>query len=136
MKDTVFDQVIFSISIVYSRSMFEEMKVLDQQILISIVATIIAIISTQFHKLWDKTTQQFMSKEKKKHFVWRRIVSQWLHILQMISTFIAIHILVDIVNGMILNTERFYYEKFLFPVITIMFCIGGVTVFDHHFFSE
>ena len=134
MRDEVFDQVIFSVAIVYSRSMFEEIKDLDQHILISMVGTIVAIISTRLHKKWDSVTTTFKVKEKNA-FVWRAIVSQWLKILQMISTFIAIHNLVDLVNDMILNTERFYYESFLFPVITIMFAIAAVTLFDHHFFS-
>ena len=133
MTDTVFDQVIFSVAIVYSRSMFDEIKELDQHILISIVATIIAIFSTQFHKRWKDTTDKLQSKDKS--FLWRTIVAQWLKILQMISTFIAIHNLVDLVNEMILNTERFVYEAFLFPIITIMFSIAAVTLFDHHFFK-
>ena len=133
MKDEVFDQVIFSVAIVYSRSMFEEIKELDQHILISIVATIVAIISTQFYKVWNASTNKLQSKDKV--YLWRSIVAQWLKILQMISTFIAIHNLVDLVNEMILQTERFYYEAFLFPSITIMFSIAAVTIFDHHFFS-
>tara|TARA_B110001452_G_C15068511_1_gene372931 strand:+ start:388 stop:792 length:405 start_codon:yes stop_codon:yes gene_type:complete len=134
MKDAVFDQVIFSVAIVYSRSLFEEIKELDQHILISIFATIIAIISTQFYKLWTETTKKLQNKDKT--YLWRNIVAQWLKILQMISTFIAIHNLVDLVNAMILNTERFYYESLLFPAITIMFSIAAVTLFDHHFFSS
>jgi len=133
MKDAVFDQVIFSVAIVYSRSLFQEIKELDQHILISIVATIVAIISTQFYKVWTENTTKLQSKDKV--YLWRSIVAQWLKILQMISTFIAIHNLVDIVNEMILKTERFYYEAFLFPVITIMFSIAAVTIFDHHFFK-
>jgi len=137
MKDTVFDQVIFSVAIVYSGSMFDEIKELDQHILVSMVATIIAMISTHLHKKWDGVTQLLLTKEKNKDsFIWREIVSQWFQILQMISTFIAIHNLVNLVNDLILNTERFYYEKFLFPVITVMFSIAAVTLFDHHFFSS
>ena len=137
MKDTVFDQVIFSVAIVYSGSMFDEIKELDQHILISIIATIIAMVSTHLHKKWDGVTQLLLTKEKNKDsFIWRQIVSQWFQILQMISTFIAIHNLVNLVNDLILNTERFYYEKFLFPVITVMFSIAAVTLFDHHFFSS
>jgi len=135
MKDTVFDQVIFSIAIVYSRSLFEEIQGLDQHILISVVATIIALVSTQQHNKWNTQTEKLFKKTEEKS-MWRKIVSQWLKILRMISTFIAIHNLVDIVNQTILQTERFYYEAFLFPVITIMFSIGAVTVFDNHFFSK
>ena len=103
MKDAVLDQVIFSVAIVYSRTMFEEIKSLDQHILISILATIVAILSTQFYKRWTENTLKLQSKDK--IYLWRIIVSQWLKILQMISTFIAIHNLVDLVNEMILQTE-------------------------------
>jgi len=134
MKDAVFDQVIFSVAIVYSRSMFEEIKELNQHVIISVVATIVAIFSTQFYKQWAENTVKLQSKDKKV-YLWRVIVTQWLKILQMISTFIAIHNLVDLINEMILKTERFYYEAFLFPIITIMFSIAAVTLFDHHFFK-
>ena len=132
MKDNVFDQVIFSVAIVYSRTLFDKMREVDQHILTSIVATIVAILSTQIYKKWAGTTLLLQSKDKV--FLWRLIVAQWLKILQMISTFVAIHSLVDIVNEMILNTERFAYEAFLFPVITILFSIAAVTIFDNHFF--
>jgi len=134
MKDAVFDQVIFSVAIVYSRSMFEEIKELNQHVIISVVATIVAIFSTQFYKQWAENTVKLQSKDKKV-YLWRVIVTQWLKILQMVSTFIAIHNLVDLINEMILKTERFYYEAFLFPIITIMFSIAAVTLFDHHFFK-
>jgi hypothetical protein len=134
MKDADFDQVIFSVAIVYSRSMFEEIKELNQHVIISVVATIVAIFSTQFYKQWAENTVKLQSKDKKV-YLWRVIVTQWLKILQMISTFIAIHNLVDLINEMILKTERFYYEAFLFPIITIMFSIAAVTLFDHHFFK-
>ena len=133
MKDTVFDQVIFSVAIVYSRSLFEEIKEWDQHIIISVMATIVAIISTKFNNRWNKNTKKMEDKDKV--FLWRQIVSQWLKIIQMISTFVAIHNLVDLVNEMIINTERFYYESLLFPLITIMFSIAIITIFDHHFFS-
>jgi hypothetical protein len=133
MKDTVFDQVIFSVAIVYTGSLFGEIKKLDQHILISIVFTIIAIFSTQSYRKWIDNTEKLQNKDKV--YLWRSIVGQWLKIAQMISTFIAIHSLVDLVNEMILNTERFYYESILFPVITILFSIAAVTIFDHHFFS-
>ena len=132
MQDTVFDQVIFSVAIVYTNSLFGRIQLLDQHILISIVFTIIAMLSTQFHRRWSDNTDKLANKDKQ--YLWRIIVGQWLKIIQMISTFIAIHSLVDLVNEMILNTERFYYESFLFPMITIMFSIAAVTIFDHHFF--
>ena len=135
MKDAVFDQVIFSVAIVYSRSLFLEIKQLDQHILVSTIATIIAIFSTQIYNKWVESTRVLKGKDKNVIFLWRTIVQQWLKILQMISTFVAIHNLVDLVNEMILTTERFVYEAFLFPVITIMFCIAAVTILDHHFFS-
>jgi len=137
----VFDQVIFSIAIVYSQSLFAETKELDQHALISFISAIIAIMSKRLHSKWNAGTTakaKAKAKEEKKKIlsdIWRKIVAQWLKILQMISTFIAIHNLVDLVNNMILNTERFYHEAFLFPVITIMFSIAAVTLLDHHFFS-
>lgn len=135
MRDTVFDQVIFSVAIVYSRSLFEEVKVSDQQLLISVFATILAIAAAAMQRKWDIQTKFLQEKDKTHSQLWRTIVSQWFKIAQMISTFVAINSLVFLVDQMIRNTERFYYEAILFPMITILFGIAAVTIFDQHFFK-
>ena len=141
MKDNVLDQVVFSVAIVYSRSLFDEIKAADQHIIISLLATVVAIATSSFHRSWTSQTNVLQEKNKKNKnnanfFLWRKIVSQWLEILSSISTFIAIHVLVDLVDTMIVHTERFYYESFLFPMITILFSIAVITIFDSHFFSS
>lgn len=121
------DRVIFSIAIVYSESLFKKVKENNQHIILSLISILFAITVNRFLCTWKQQAE----KSPDSDVVWRRIVSQWLSVAELTLTFIAIHLLVDVLNTMIANTERYYYETALFPVITLIFATSLVTVLEN-----
>ena len=122
------DRVIFSIAIVYSESLFTQVRQTDQHIIVSLLSILFALAAHRLSLAWSNACRCSKPDTAKKGPLWERIVTQWLHIAELTLTFIAIHSLVDTVNELISQTERYHYEAALFPVITLMFSISIVTV--------
>jgi len=131
------NRVIFSIAIVYSESLFRQIRETDQQLVVSIIAIIFAVTANHLSTSWahynEKDKRTLNTKSKQHRDLWVNIVTQWLQIAEMTLTFIAIHILVDVVNTMIDETERYYYESALFPIITLMFAVSVVAAVEDNF---
>lgn len=130
MPNTVIDRVIFSVAIVYSETLFVRIQEMDQQIVISILSIILSVFAIRLHSFFKNFTGGENSC-----CMWYTIVGQWLEILQMITTFIAIHSLVDVVNTLIEENERFYHEALLFPVITLLGAVAIVSITEQRFFG-
>ena len=124
------DRVIYSIAIVYSESLFNQVRETDQHIVVSLISILFAIISSRLGNWWTARCETFASMNPEYTALWERIVTQWFQIAELTLTFIAIHSIVEVLNSMISQTERYYYEALLFPVITLMFAISTVTVID------
>ena len=130
------DRVIYSIAIVYSESLFSQVRQTDQHIVISLISILFAIASNQLSHWWACHCEK-LNRERSEHKdLWQRIVTQWLTIAELTLTFIAIHSLVEVLNDMIDDTERYYYEALLFPIITLMFSISIVTVVEDQFSQD
>ena len=54
-------------------------------------------------------------------------MSKWLEIIEMVSTFVAIHAVVKVIDETIHDNERFYYDAFLFPLVTLLSFISVVS---------
>ena len=122
------DRVIYSIAIVYSESLFNQVRETDQHIIVSLISILFAVIACRLGKWW--TAQCKTHTNPKCSALWEQIVTQWFQIAELTLTFIAIHSIVEVLNNMISQTEQYYYEALLFPVITLMFAISTVTVID------
>ena len=127
------DRVIFSIAIVYSESLFGKVRENDQHIIISIISILFAVAAHWLSHKWSCRYTDHIKQHPECSALWQRIVTQWLQITELTLTFIAIHSLVEVLNDMISNTERYYYEALLFPVITLMFSISLVTVVEDRY---
>tara|TARA_B100000787_G_scaffold127299_2_gene96377 strand:- start:9356 stop:9760 length:405 start_codon:yes stop_codon:yes gene_type:complete len=122
MPGTVTDRIIFSVAIVYSESLFQQVRQNQQHLAVSLIAVLFAVFAERAQRSLEACFAQEQTT------LWHKIVSQWLEIGQMTLTFIAIHSIVEVVNTMITQNERFYYEALLFPIITITLAVSLVTI--------
>ena len=127
------DRVIYSIAIVYSESLFGKVRENDQHVIISIISILFALAAHWLSRRWSCHCKDHIKQHPECSALWQRIVTQWLQITQLTLTFIAIHSLVEVLNDMISDTERYYYEALLFPVITLMFSVSLVTVIEDRY---
>ena len=124
------DRVIYSIAIVYSESLFNQVRETDQHIIVSLISILFAVISSRLGNWWKAQCKVNARMNPECSALWEQIVTQWFQIAELTLTFIAIHSIVEVLNNMMSQTERYYYEALLFPVITLMFAISTVTVID------
>ena len=117
---TVVERILYSIAIVYSETLYARVREFDEQFLISIVSVILsAIFAFGSARLKTLLNQDML---------WGKLVTHWMDIFSMFTTFIAIHSIVAIVENMMDDTERFAHESFIFPIFALLSGVSAVVL--------
>lgn len=124
--EALVEKIIYGVSIFFANSLYELVKELDEQILVSIVAMFVAF-SLNYFKHMAKAHEQNTAD-----ILWWTVVSRWLQTLTMVSGFITIQCFTTFIINTIEANEKYYYEVVLYPVLTLMIAIAIITVIHEH----
>tara|TARA_B100001094_G_scaffold209698_2_gene203613 strand:+ start:13346 stop:13765 length:420 start_codon:yes stop_codon:yes gene_type:complete len=124
--EELIEKIIYGVSIFFANSLYDLVKELDEQILVSIVAMFVAFSLNYFKHVVDdhrKITSEHL---------WWTVVNRWLQTLTMVSGFITIQCFTSFIVGTIEEKEKYYYEVVLYPVLTLMIAIALITIIHEH----
>jgi len=124
--EALIEKIIYGVSIFFANSLYDLVKELDAQILVSVVAMFVAFSLNYFKHVVEehqKTTTEVL---------WWTVVNRWLQTLTMVSGFITIQCFTSFIIGTIEEKEKYYYEIVLYPVLTLMIAIALITIIHQH----
>lgn len=124
--EELIEKIIYGVSIFFANSLYDLVKELDEQILVSIVAMFVAFSLNYFKhvvQLHQKNTSEVL---------WWTVVDRWLQTLTMVSGFITIQCFTSFIITTIEEKEKYYYEVVLYPVLTLMIAIAIITIIHNH----
>ena len=124
--EALIEKIVYGVSIFFANSLYDLVKELDAQILVSIVAMFIALSLNYFKHVVDE--HQKVASE----VLWWTVVDRWLQTLTMVSGFITIQCFTTYIISTIEEKEKYYYEVVLYPVLTLMIAIAVITVIHEH----
>jgi len=118
----IVDRILYSIAIVYSETLYERVRQFDEQFFISIVS----VALSAFFAMGSARVKQMLDQDK----LWGKLMTRWMDIFSMFTTFIAIHSIVAIVEDMMDDTERFAHESFIFPIFALLSGVSTVVLIE------
>ena len=125
-SEALVEKVIYGVSIFFANSLYDLVKKMDGQILVSVVAMFIAFSLNYFKHVVA------IYKERTEDPLWWTVVDRWLQTLTMVSGFITIQCFTTFIIQTIEEKEKYYYEVVLYPVLTLMIAIAIITIIHEH----
>ena len=124
--EALVEKIIYGVSIFFANSLYDLVKELDEQILVSIVAMFIAFSLNYLKHVVDE------HQKRSSEVLWWTVVDRWLQTLTMVSGFITIQCFTTFIIATIQEREKYYYEVVLYPVLTLMIAIAIITIIHEH----
>jgi len=124
--EALIEKIIYGVSIFFANSLYDLVKDLDEQILVSIVAMFVAFSLNYFKHVVE------VHQKNSSEVLWWTVVDRWLQTLTMVSGFITIQCFTTFIISTIEEKEKYYYEVVLYPVLTLMIAIAIITIIHEH----
>lgn len=124
--EALIEKIVYGVSIFFANSLYDLVKALDAQILVSVVAMFVAFSLNYFKHVVDE------HQKNTREVLWWTVVDRWLQTLTMVSGFITIQCFTTFIISTIEEREKYYYEVVLYPVLTLMIAIAIITIIHEH----